>query len=189
MRAARRYGFHATLKAPIALASGAVEHDFFDAVERLAARTSRFVMPRLVVSMLRDFIALVPEHPVEPDHPLRRLADACVSELDALRQAPTAQELQRRARSYALDSREAEFLRRWGYPHVFERWQFHMTLGDPMRVDSDDRPVQDQLRAEAPQHFAAALVEPLVCASISVFAEPSPGEPFVLSRRCALAAP
>jgi hypothetical protein len=188
-RAAWRYGFHATLKAPMALAGGAVERDFFGAVERLAARTTRFVMPRLEVSTLRDFIALVPEHPVAAEHPLRRLADACVSELDVLRQAPTEKELQRRVQSNALDSTATELLHRWGYPHVFERWRFHMTLSDSMKVDGAGRALHDQMRLEAQRHFAEALAEPVVCASISVFAEPSPGEPVVLTRRFALAAP
>ncbi|MCY0153894.1 DUF1045 domain-containing protein [Hoeflea alexandrii] len=46
---ARRYGFHATLKAPFRLAEGASETDLTDAMEVFAEQTSTFEIPALKV--------------------------------------------------------------------------------------------------------------------------------------------
>src|SRR5438067_3616826 len=104
----RRYGFHATLKAPLELRAGATADGFIDAVAALAARCENFAMPRLAVAWLADFMALRPVEALAADHSLRRLADACVRELEPWR-APHGKP--------AL--------------HVFEHWRFHMTLPDP----------------------------------------------------------
>jgi len=179
----RRYGFHATLKAPMHLTDAADEPALFRMVERLAARTARFAMPMLEVATLRGFVALLPTQPLASEHSLRRLADACVTELDGLRREPTTAELRRRNQSQTLGSHEAALLQRWGYPHVFDRWQFHMTLSDNM----PDLQALKRLHIEAQRHFAPVLIGPAVCESISVFEEPAPGASFVLARRFALA--
>ena len=179
----RRYGFHATLKAPMHLTDAADEPALFGMVERLAARTARFAMPVLEVAALRGFVALRPTHPLATDHPLCRLANACVTEIDILRREPTTAELQRRTQSQTLGSHEAALVQRWGYPHVFDQWQFHMTLSDNM----PDLQARERLHIGALRHFAPALIGPVVCESISVFVEPAPGASFVLARRFALA--
>jgi hypothetical protein len=179
----RRYGFHATLKAPMHLTDAADEPALFGTVGQLAARTARFAMPVLEVATLRGFVALRPTQPLASDHPLRRLADACVTELDGLRREPTTAESQRRTQAQTLGSHEAALLQRWGYPHVFDQWQFHMTLSDNM----PDLQARQRLHIEAQRHFAPALIGPVVCESISVFVEPAPGASFVLARRFALA--
>ncbi|MEI7447890.1 MAG: DUF1045 domain-containing protein, partial [Burkholderiales bacterium] len=91
-----RYGFHATLKAPCRLASGATESGWLDAVGAVAARHAAFELPALRVATLDDFLALRPVADPPADHPLRRLADDCVAGLDALRAPPEAAELARR---------------------------------------------------------------------------------------------
>src|SRR5690349_19554656 len=59
--AARRYGFHATLKAPFSLAEGETEASLGRAVEAFAAGMEPVVLPRLVITQLDGFFALVPE--------------------------------------------------------------------------------------------------------------------------------
>jgi hypothetical protein len=59
-RAPRRYGFHATLKAPMRLRGAADTHTFITAVATLALRHREFTMPPLQVDRLGDFVALRP---------------------------------------------------------------------------------------------------------------------------------
>ena len=180
----RRYGFHATLKAPITLNPDQDATSFVDAVAALAARTPRFMMPALRVDWLMQFLALRPTHHLLPQHPLRQLADSCVCDLDPWRALPTDTELRRRLADPALTTNQREAVACWGYPQVFEHWRFHMTLSDPL---ADQDPRREALQADAQRHFADALAEPLPCASICIFAEPAPGAPFLLTHRFALA--
>lgn len=176
--APRRYGFHATLKPPLRLRAGVDAQAFLQAAAALAARTPAFDMPALEVAWLAGFLALRPVQTLPPQQPLRRLADACVAGLDAWREPPDEIELSRRAAG--LDDAQAARLRRWGYPHVFEGWRFHMTLSDTL-------PAADPaLEAAARAHFAPALAVPLRCEEVSVFVEPAAGQPFRLLRRLPL---
>lgn len=186
--APRRYGFHATLKAPITLRTGASAQDFFDAVHALAQRIPRFAMPRLRVDTLGGFIALRPGEPVEASHALRRLADACVRSLDDWRAPMDAETLQRKLQADGLGPAQQQCVRRWGYAHVFEHWRFHMTLTDTLAHDASGEALRRRLIDEATRHFAAALAAPLACESLCVFVEPAPGAPFVLAQRVPLAA-
>jgi hypothetical protein len=158
--APRRYGFHATLKPPMALRAGASRDDFVAAVQALAARWSPFEMPALEVGVLHDFVALRPVGPLGDSSPLHRLAEACVSELDTWRAPGTKQP-----------------------PRLPDDWQFHMTLSDPL----PEGPARERMMTEARGHFAAALAQPLSCESLCVFTEPAEGQPFVLSHRLGFA--
>lgn len=183
----RRYGFHATLKAPMALLDGASREDLLNAMTRVAARHTAFAMPPLEVTTLRGFIALRPSVAIHATHPLRRLADACVRELDALRQPPTPQELDRRLASMDFDAAERANIAQVGYAFAFEQWRFHMTLSDSFGSDEASLRRREQVIDEARAHFESALAEPLDCRSLSLFVEPAPGEPFVLQARIPLA--
>ena len=182
--APRRYGFHATLKAPMVLHPDQDATSFVDAVAALAARTRRFMMPALKVDWLMQFLALRPSHHLLPAHPLRQLADSCVCDLDPWRALPTDAELRRRLADPALTTGQREAAACWGYAHVFEHWRFHMTLSDPL-PDADPR--REALWADAQRHFATALAGPLACASLCIFAEPAPDAPFLLTHRFKLA--
>src|SRR5262245_16637204 len=80
--APRRYGFHATLKAPFALLPNESEGSLADAVARFAASAEPFVIPRLVVGQLDGFFALLPASPVAA---LNRFADDVVRYFDRFR--------------------------------------------------------------------------------------------------------
>lgn len=183
-----RYGFHATLKPPMRLRAGSTPDAFVAAVAALAARTPRFAMPALEVGTLGRFIALRPVAEIDAAHPLCRLADACVRELDAWRAPPDAAESQRRLADPSLSQAQREMVKRWGYPYVFDHWRFHMTLSDSFPDDSTGHARSARLLAEAQRHFAAALAQPPGCESLCVYCEPATGEPFVLTHRLALAA-
>lgn len=181
-----RYGFHATLKAPMALADGVSESSWFGAVRALAARHAPFEMPALRVALLSDFIALRPVEPLEAPHPLRRLADDCVIALDPWRAPSTASEGVRPSHG-PLDERQRANLARLGYAFVLDDWRFHMTLSNSLAGVEADRIAA--LRASATRHFAPALGLPLRCEDLCVFVEPAPGQPFELRHRLALGSP
>jgi hypothetical protein len=178
-----RYGFHATLKPPMKLAEGRDEHSLCAALATLAAGTRRFEMPALSVQWLSGFLALRPRDPLPRKHALHRLADACVTSLDAWRAPPSADETQRRL-SAPLDDTARALLQRWGYAHVLDRWRFHMTLTDTL---PNDPALRLPVEAAAQAHFAEALSLPLTCDSISLFVEPQAGAPLSLRQAFPLA--
>jgi putative phosphonate metabolism protein len=120
----RKYGFHATLKAPMPLASGITETEFLAACAAFAAkpRTTPVITP--MVDAISGFIAVVPS---QSSGELERLAADCVREFDSFR-APLTPEDRARRNPSALTPRQQELLDRWGYPYVMEEFRFHMTL-------------------------------------------------------------
>jgi putative phosphonate metabolism protein len=124
----RRYGFHATLKAPFSLAEGLAEDDLLGAAAGFAQARAAFAMPRLHVAQLGGFIALVASQP-SPD--LNALAGDCVRDFEPLRAPLGAADLARRLKT-PLSERQTANLHAWGYPHVFADFRFHMTLSGPL---------------------------------------------------------
>ncbi|NVO16233.1 MAG: DUF1045 domain-containing protein [Rhodoplanes sp.] len=136
----RRYGFHATLKAPFRLAPGCDEAGLRDAVQRVAAEQPDIPSIRPVVRSIGGFVAIVPDVRVPA---LDRLAADCVTRLDRFRAPLTAAERARRLTSIAGE-RERENLEQWGYPYVFAEFRFHMTLTG--RLPDERRPaVMEQM--------------------------------------------
>ena len=78
----RRYGLHATLKAPFRLAEGRSAADLSAAVRRFAARTAAVDIPGLRLERLGFFLALAPAVACPA---IRILAAACVAEFDGFR--------------------------------------------------------------------------------------------------------
>lgn len=137
----RKYGFHATLKAPLSLAPGKTETGLLAACEAFAgtARTIPVIKP--VVSSISGFIAVVP---AKSSAELERLAADCVSEFNSFRAPLTSGDRARRNPS-ELTPRQREHLDRWGYPYVMDDFRFHMTLTG--RLDGTRRePVLAMLR-------------------------------------------
>lgn len=124
----RRYGFHATLKAPFRLAAGTGEQALADAADVFAGQHSPVAEFDLSVRRVGRFVALVP---ASANRPLHALGDACVREFDRFRAPLTDAERARRHAS-ALDPALAAHLERWGYPYVFDAFRFHMTLTGPL---------------------------------------------------------
>lgn len=171
----RLYGFHATLKPPMRLATSYAA--FLDDAQALAARQPAFDLPPLHVADLRGFLALREPAPCPP---LQALADACVVDLDRHRAAPDDAELARR-RKHGLPPAQDAMLRRWGYPHVLETWFFHMTL--TKRLDPEQQTV---LRPAAELHLASALACPRRVDALSIFTQAAPGAPFLVAERLPL---
>jgi len=173
----RLYGFHATLKPPMRLASGRTLNELAAATANVADRIGPFDLPPLTVQDVFGFLAL---RETLASTPLQALADACVERLDGFRAPPTEAELARRRRS-GLTSRQDEMLVRWGYPYVLDTWFFHMTL--TRRLNAEEK---REFLPAAEAWFARAIAVPRRIVDICLFVQPSPGAPFVISERLAL---
>ncbi len=166
----RRYGFHATLKAPFHLSAGHTEADLVARLGRLAQRLASVALGPLQPATLDNFVALVPG---TPPAALQTLAAACVTGLDDLRASLSETDLARR-RSAGLDARGAELLALHGYPHVLERFRFHMTLTGPV----DAATAQTVSQALAGQVASLNAQAPLLLDRLCLFVERAPGTPF-----------
>ncbi len=169
---ARRYGFHATVKAPFALAPGHAVAELTDRLPAFAARYRPVVIPSLTLTCLGGFFALIAG---AGSPALQSLADDVVREFDDLRAPATEAEIARR-RPERLDERERELLAAYGYPYVLDRFLFHLTLTDPVPAPRQ-RAVESVLR----QQFHPVLGADLVIGSLALFVEPGPRQPFVLA--------
>lgn len=169
--AARRYGFHATLKSPFALAEGESEDALRAALDQFAAATAPVVVPRVVLSRLDGFFAITP---FERSERLDRLASDVVTTFDAYRAPMTERDIERRNPD-RLKPDELKNLYLWGYPYVFERFRFHMTLTG--RVSDAEAGRVEQAILE---HFGPLLEEPLEIDTLALFVEPEPGAPFMV---------
>lgn len=173
-REPRRYGFHATLKPPFALASGQTAQALFAAAEKFARTQTPFDVPRMQLAALGRFLAVVPAL----DAPaLHALADACVRDFDRFRAPSDAADLAKR-RQKSLTARQDAYLVRWGYPYVFDEFRFHLTLTGPL---------DPATLAQTQQELASPVLEAKLCVrEIAIFEEPEAGAPFTLRRRFAL---
>ena len=84
----RKYGFHATLKAPMTLADGKTEADLATACETFAATARRIPVVEPVVDSIDGFIAVIP---AAPSADLAQLAAEVTREFDLFR-APLSPE-------------------------------------------------------------------------------------------------
>jgi putative phosphonate metabolism protein len=171
----RMYGFHGTLKAPIALAEEATERDFVDAVGRFASSLQPVTVPSMVLAEIGSFLALVPG---ERCTALQDLADRCVVEFDEFRRPADEAELARR-RASGLSPRQDALLLRWGYPYVLEEWRFHLTLSGRIEDAAERAAVLAILR----KRFGGFVDRPLQVRDLCVFRQGASGRPFTVLAR------
>ena len=168
----RRYGWHATLKAPFTLASGQSLAALRSAMQALASQWPAFDLPPLRVSDHGGFLAL---RPVSGLAALNATAAACVQELHPLAQPLSDAELARR-RLAPLTPEQDRLLVAWGYPWVFQHFQFHLSLSGALGQCSPE--VKAALRQAAQARFETLPV----CrfGRIALFIEPERGADFEL---------
>ncbi|KGJ04579.1 Protein of unknown function [Paracoccus halophilus] len=164
-RAPRRYGFHATLKAPFRLAAGR------DPAE--LARTLRMLCDRLSPCELqlepRDdhgFLALRPQR--QPPE-LLALESSLVTRLDEFRAPLTPQEYDRRNPDL-LPARARMHLDHWGYPFVLDLFGYHLTLSGALP------PAECALLHEAlSPHLTPLIAAPIPLRSVALMGEDGDG--------------
>lgn len=124
-----RYGFHGTLKPPFLLVDTKNLNDLKFALVELSKSIKKFEIPSISLKVLDRFVAIVP---TTESKELTILAKKCVEKLDDFRQVESAKKIQRR-RSTGLSKSEEYNLTRWGYPHVMDNFQFHLTMSGRLK--------------------------------------------------------
>ena len=174
----RRYGFHATLKAPFRLAEGTDPAALDRAIANLARRSAPALGPRLAPSLRLDFLSLVPSGSAPQ---IDALAASCMRVLDGFRAEPSSEEIARR-HAAGLTGREAQNLANWGYPYVLEDYRFHLTLSGRLEP-GEAGPLLDAAASLSSPHLEPTLHLDDIC----LFGDPGPNSNFRLLRRYPLA--
>ena len=164
---ARRYGFHATIKAPMLLAEGTSAVDLESALAAFAEEMEPVAIGRLKLALLDGFLALIPAHQT------RDLTDFAAEVVEAFEPF----ERDRRVSGGHLSPRQIELTDRFGYPYVLEEFRFHMTLTD--RLPEAER---DAYMQAAAIHFGPLAEAETVLDRLVLFHEPEAGVPFVRRR-------
>jgi hypothetical protein len=175
----RRYGFHATLKAPFRLAPGRGIAGLSEALASYGAKKGAPPPFALEVAAIGEFLALVPASP--PDG-LSGLAADIVAAFDGFR-APLNEAERERRLAAGLTARQRDYLGRYGYPYVLEEFRFHMSLTGKVR----DAQLREELRlALAEAHRRETKDAPFSLDALVLFAQAAPGERFTIRERHAL---
>lgn len=166
----RRYGFHATLKAPFRLADGHSVHELEKRLSEFCDRTGP-VRLSTTIGLIDNVFAFLPvAHVPELD----LLAARVVTEFDHFRSPITEVDLARRDVS-RLTGRQLANLMTWGYPHVFDQFRFHMTLTGP--IDQSER---EHMATVLERHFAALANAAVEIGQLVLAVEPEPLAPFIV---------
>ncbi len=164
---ARRYGFHATIKAPMSLALDFAEMDA--ALEAFADESAPVMLDSLAPRLLDGFLALTT---APQPQALTDLAAATVDTFEPFRAPLSESEIARRLKA-PLTPRQVELLHQFGYPYVLDQFLFHMTLTDRLPEE-----LRASIVARATDWFAEALARPVLLDRLVVFEEAEPGAAF-----------
>jgi hypothetical protein len=171
----RKYGFHATLKAPFYLRVATdiqkAEVALMDALADFALSTEPITIGPLEIQILKTFVALVPTH---APRELAKFAADCVEAFEAFRAPLSDKDIARRDPE-KLSTRQREYLMKWGYPYVFDEFRYHMTLTGSL--NADDLKVAGKVLHEE----YGKIANPFILRHIALFKQPSPEEYFSIS--------
>jgi Protein of unknown function (DUF1045) len=180
----RRYGFHATLKAPFRLRLDLDVADLLDRVAELARKSSPFDAGELGVGLVaagegRAFVALKPQGALKE---LRSFEASVVRGLDRLR-APLVEDGRERRGSGRLTPRQTYYLDAWGYPYVLDEFDPHFTLTNAIaNADRVARLLNWEFGLRVASH--AMRVD-----ALTLFGQSEPGAEFRILRRFPLGRP
>lgn len=174
----RKYGFHATLKAPMSLAHGTTEVELLAACAAFAATPRAIPVIRPIVGSIEGFIAVIP---VEPPPELIQLAADCVRQFDSFR-APLSETDRARRNPSQLTPAQRQHLDRWGYPYVMEDFRFHMTLTRRLSAGR-----HQSVLTLLQNRFAATGLKTLVIDQIALFRQDDANSRFRILRQYVLA--
>lgn len=169
-----RYGFHATLKAPFHLEEGNALADLEAAVQAYCEDKAPVILPKLVLRRIGRFFALVPDRPLPT---LQELAADIVRFFDPYRAPLSDSELAKR-RKAGLTPTQNRNLQDWGYPYIFDEFQYHMTLTGPVCDEQAGR-----IRQELMERFQNVIGSSLSIDSMAIYVEPAAGLAFRVHRR------
>jgi hypothetical protein len=174
--APRRYGLHATMKAPFRLAPGMGEAALTDALLAFSAPRRRVRTGCLRLARFANWLALVPSAPLAD---LDWLAAECVVHFDRFRAPLNGDD--RARRSGLADPLRLSYFEQFGYPDVLTAFAFHITLAGPLPAAELDA-IETALRPAT----ASFTQEPFVLRSLCCFGDPGEGGLFQLRSRAPL---
>ncbi len=174
----RRYGFHATIKAPFELAPDQSREALIEALEAFAAKTPAFEAPPLELTSHFGYTTLVLS---EPSAAMEAFAAACVRDFDPFRAALTPEDRERR-RPDRLSERQRAYLDEWGYPYVFKEFFFHMTLSERLTDPEEIAYILEILEPIA----SVLSTQPLAVDALCLFHQPGREAPFKVVHRAPL---
>ncbi len=175
-QAPRRYGLHATLKAPFRLDPRSTETELAEALGAFCARRRRVVGGPLRLHRFSRYLALIPS---VPRTEIEWLADQCVTWFDGFR-APLS-EAERARRPADMPEPQRSYFEEFGYPDIFSRFFFHITLAGPLS-DSE----LDMVEAALMPAVAALTEDDFAIEDICLVGDPGAGRLFRILRRCPL---
>ena len=126
----RKYGLHATLKAPFRLQATQSEPALRSAFHGFCNHQKPAASGNLTLSEQGGFISLRPQR---QSAALFELGKNCLEAFDPFR-APLDQNDLNRRRNARLSPRQNDFLHQWGYPYVLQEFQFHITLSSRLSI-------------------------------------------------------
>jgi hypothetical protein len=174
----RRYGFHATLKAPFSLRLDLDPADVFDSVAEFARRHSPFEAGELRMGVVKAghglaFVALKPQGALKE---LQSFEARVVRGLDRLR-APFVETGREYRGSKRLTPRQAYYLHAWGYPYVLDEFDPHFTLTNAV-------PDADRIARLLEWDFGLRVPSPaLHVDALTLFGQSKPGDEFKILHR------
>jgi hypothetical protein len=174
--APRRYGLHATMKAPFRPAEGASEAELHDALRRFCSLRRRVLAGPLRLARFARWLALIPTAPLAD---LEWLAAECVVHFDRFR-APL-DDADRARRSGLADPLRRSYFEEFGYPDVLAAFAFHITLAGPL--DASELDVVEAALRPAITPFTA---EPFEIRELCWFGDPGQGGLFRICGRAPL---
>ncbi len=180
----RRYGFHATLKAPFRLRLDLDIADLTAGLVEFARRFAPFDAGDLSVGAVatgggRAFVALMPD---AVHKELRSFEESVVRGLDRFRAPLSSAERQRRGAARPTP-RQSYYLDAWGYPYVLDEFRPHFTLTNAIaHPDRVVRLLEWEFRLRVPS--PALRVD-----ALTLFGESEPGGEFRILRRFPLGRP
>lgn len=160
----RKYGLHATIKPPMAMADGLSREALVDAAGAVAERIAPIALESLEVTRIGRFFALTP---AGDQTALMAMAAKVVETLDHFRHPPTLEHLARH-RQRPLTASQEHNLTKWGYPNVMADFNFHITLTGPLKDVEAVRPL-------IAAYFAPVLPAPFVIDHLTVAGEDAAG--------------
>lgn len=170
MVSARRYGFHATIKAPMALAEGQDRAGLEMALANFARQHAPVSMGPVGAHLIGGgFLALTP---IEQPQRITDFAALVVAAFEPFRAPLEPAERERRLTSQ-LTARQIELVDLYGYPYVLEQFELHMTLTDRLPPE-----LQRPLQGRAAAWFKDILHEPVMLDRLVLFHEAEPGAAF-----------
>ena len=169
----KKYGFHATIKAPFRIKGSKTSTELISAFDEFAEICPPAILEGLEVKKLGDFLAF---RPVGSEEKLNSLVANVVEHFDCFRAPLTQKEIAKRRRAKLTTIQEA-LMKKWGYPFVMSEFQFHITLTGPLYPND-----VDMAYSAARSHFGETIKKPFKVNSLCLAGEDENGRFHLIKR-------